>query len=96
MEDAIVITAVEYASSTKTLTLYYDSEGNLTSVDKKHTENTVTFDEAAVAKNVINYTGTELPSTGGMGTTLFYIAGGLMVLVAVILLIAKKRMKSEM
>jgi LPXTG-motif cell wall-anchored protein len=31
-----------------------------------------------------------------MGTTLFYIAGGLMVLVAGILLITKKRMKSEM
>lgn len=95
MEAAIEITAAEYASSTTTLTLYKDSEGNLVDTATE-TVTTITFDEAAVAKNVINYTGTELPSTGGMGTTLFYIAGGLMVLVAGILLITKKRMKSEM
>jgi LPXTG-motif cell wall-anchored protein len=95
METAIAITAAEYARSTTTLTLYKDSDGNLVDTVTE-TITTITFDEAAVAKNVINYTGTELPSTGGMGTTLFYIAGGLMVLVAGILLITKKRMKSEM
>lgn len=94
MEDAIEITATEYASSTTTLTLYKDSEGNLVDTVTE-TVTTITFDEAAVAKNIINYTGTELPSTGGIGTTLFYIAGGLMVLVAGVLLITKKRMKYE-
>jgi LPXTG-motif cell wall-anchored protein len=95
MEDAIEIAATEYASSTTTLTLYKDADGNLSDTVTT-TTTTVTFDVAAVAKNIINYTGTELPSTGGMGTTLFYIAGGLLVLVAGILLITKKRMKSEM
>jgi LPXTG-motif cell wall-anchored protein len=94
MEKAIEIKAEEYASSTTTLTLYKDSEGKLVDIVTE-TVTTITFNEAAVAKNVINYTGTELPSTGGMGTTLFYIAGGLMVLVAGILLITKKRMKAE-
>lgn len=40
---------------------------------------------------VINKSGSVLPSTGGMGTTLFYIVGGLMVAGAAIALIAKNR-----
>ena len=39
-----------------------------------------------------NYAGSVLPSTGGMGTTLFYSIGGILVLAAVTLLITKKRM----
>lgn len=42
-----------------------------------------------------NKSGTELPSTGGMGTTLFYVIGGTLVLAAVVLLVTKKRMKAE-
>ena len=40
---------------------------------------------------VINETGTELPSTGGMGTTIFYTLGGVLVVGAAILLVTKKR-----
>lgn len=47
----------------------------------------------ATAK-VKNSTGTTIPETGGIGTTIFYVAGGLLVLGAVILLITKKRMSS--
>ncbi|MBP5621169.1 MAG: LPXTG cell wall anchor domain-containing protein [Thermoguttaceae bacterium] len=36
-----------------------------------------------------------LPETGGIGTTIFYIVGGSLILGAVILLITKKRMKSD-
>lgn len=43
---------------------------------------------------VENSTGTTIPETGGIGTTIFYVAGGLLVLGAVILLITKKRMSS--
>ena len=39
--------------------------------------------------------GYELPQTGGMGTTLFYVLGGVLVLAAVVLLVTKKRMRSE-
>lgn len=42
-----------------------------------------------------NSTGAELPSTGGMGTTLFYAAGGVLVLGAAVLLITRKRMSSK-
>lgn len=44
------------------------------------------------AVNVENKAGTTLPSTGGMGTTLFYVVGGLLMAAAAVLLIAKKRM----
>ncbi len=41
---------------------------------------------------IANSSGTVLPSTGGVGTTMFYIAGGVIVLAALVLLITKKRM----
>lgn len=41
---------------------------------------------------VENKTGTELPSTGGMGTTIFYVIGSVLVIGAVVLLVTKKRM----
>jgi LPXTG-motif cell wall-anchored protein len=44
--------------------------------------------EISVANNKITAT---LPTTGGMGTTAIYIAGGLMMMAAAILLIVKKQ-----
>ena len=41
---------------------------------------------------VLNQTGSELPSTGGIGTTLFYVIGGLLMAGAAVLLITKKRL----
>ena len=41
--------------------------------------------------DVQNNTGSELPSTGGIGTYIFYIAGAILVLGAAIVLIARKR-----
>ena len=41
---------------------------------------------------MVNQAGTELPSTGGIGTTVFYVVGGLLVAVAVVLLVTKKKM----
>ena len=42
--------------------------------------------------SVLNNSGTVLPSTGGIGTTIFYVVGGVLVLAAIILLVTKKRM----
>ena len=44
---------------------------------------------------VLNQTGTELPSTGGMGTTLFYVLGSVLVVGAVVLLVTRKRMSNK-
>lgn len=46
----------------------------------------------SVTAEVENKTGTTLPSTGGMGTTVFYVLGAVLVLGAVVLLVTKKRM----
>lgn len=45
--------------------------------------------------HITNKTGAELPSTGGMGTTIFYIIGSVLVLAAVVLLIVRKRMSDR-
>ena len=45
--------------------------------------------------HVINNAGTTLPSTGGMGTTVFYVVGGGLMAVAVVLLVTKKRMENK-
>ena len=49
-----------------------------------------TYDEGGV--QIINKAGTELPGTGGMGTTLFYAAGSLLMLISFILLVTMRRM----
>ena len=45
--------------------------------------------------SVENNAGTTLPSTGGMGTTLFYVIGGGLMVAAVVLLVTKKRMEHK-
>ena len=44
---------------------------------------------------IANNKGANLPSTGGMGTTIFYVVGSILVLGAAILLITKKRMSAR-
>ena len=53
----------------------------------------ITLNEGKVSTDVVNNSGTELPSTGGMGTYMFYIIGGIMVAVAIVLIVSKKRME---
>ncbi len=43
---------------------------------------------------VLNKTGGLLPETGGIGTTIFYTLGGILMLAAFVLLVVKKRMAS--
>ena len=57
------------------------------------TDGTMTY--TTVVAKVNNQSGAELPSTGGMGTTLFYVLGGILVVGAVVLLVTKKRMSAE-
>ena len=47
-----------------------------------------------VTTTVANFSGVELPSTGGAGTKMLYAMGGLMVLGSVIVLVTKKRMNA--
>ena len=60
-----------------------------------HMTHTLKQDSTNVGKVAIeNKSGTELPSTGGMGTTIFYVLGSILVIGAAVLLITKKRMSA--
>lgn len=48
--------------------------------------------DGSLTAGIINRKGSLLPSTGGMGTTILYVIGSILVLVAAVLLITKKRM----
>lgn len=52
-----------------------------------------TYEDGGV--QVINNAGTTLPTTGGIGTTIFYLIGGGLMVAAAVLLIAKKRMENK-
>ena len=75
----------------------YDAKGNLieesetviTGVDKTDADLTA----LTTAKiQVTNNKGTELPETGGMGTTILYIIGALLLVGAGVLFVTRKRM----
>ena len=63
--------------------------------DGKVTKDAETEALADKTVKVLNQTGTELPSTGGMGTTLFYVLGSVLVVGAVVLLVTRKRMSNK-
>jgi fimbrial isopeptide formation D2 family protein/LPXTG-motif cell wall-anchored protein len=44
---------------------------------------------------ILNHAGSTLPQTGGIGTTIFYVVGTVMILGAAVLLVVKKRMSRE-
>lgn len=66
--------------------------GNTTTGELTFTANT---SEGSLSANVVNKAGATLPETGGIGTTIFYVVGGILVVGAVVLLVARKRMNSE-
>lgn len=82
----------------------WDGTGNRNTLLKSLTGSKVTgeitFAENAnvngsLVTDIINKSGTVLPSTGGMGTTVFYVVGGGLMAVAVVLLVTKKRMENK-
>lgn len=98
--------AVELTSQVLSTTIYetsgerhYDKEGNLvsesstTTTTETVTKNLDQLDEDAL--EIENSQGTLLPSTGGIGTTIFYIIGGILVIGAGIILVVKKRASNE-
>ncbi len=69
------------------ITVAIDSEGKINAT----AENTA----GATRIEVENKSGAELPGTGGMGTTLFYIFGSILVVCAGVLLVTRKRMSVQ-
>jgi len=63
---------------------------NVTIAGSDEDEGTLT-----VTTVVENNSGTQLPSTGGIGTTIFYILGGLLVIGAGVVLVSRRRMNVQ-
>ena len=85
-----------------TVTAEHDIESNnpaLTSLTGNVTSGEITFNpsipEGSLSTNVVNNAGSTLPETGGIGTTIFYVLGGMLVVCAVVLMVSKKRMSAE-
>lgn len=80
-------------------TRYYDADGNLVSEEvNSSTSETVVRnldDLDAQALEIVNNKGTTLPETGGIGTTIFYIVGAVLVLGAGVILFVRRRMIHE-
>jgi fimbrial isopeptide formation D2 family protein/LPXTG-motif cell wall-anchored protein len=70
---------------------YNPSTGVFTNTNSNVTVNT----DGTMELDVENLKGGTLPSTGGIGTTIFYVVGSVLVLCAIVLLITKRRMKNE-
>lgn len=61
-------------------------------------DNTFTYNGEKVMENegiarlsIVNQSGDELPETGGIGTTIFYILGGVLLVAALVILVTRKR-----
>lgn len=71
----------------------------LTSLTGNAASGTATFtadlDKSELTTNVVNQSGATLPGTGGIGTTIFYVIGGLLMAAAAVLFITKKRMNGD-
>lgn len=67
----------------------YNNDNILTPIEINLTQNTQKTDVVSIANNK----GVELPETGGMGTTIFYIIGALLALGAGVVLVTRRRMQ---
>ncbi|AQP43308.1 fimbrial subunit B protein [Streptococcus gallolyticus] len=65
------------------------------SVDQTSADFTSSTTDGSLTTDVVNKKGSVLPSTGGMGTTILYVVGTILVLAAGILLVTKKRMDAK-
>lgn len=67
-------------------------------ISATHTEYNVNLSgESNLNNKIINKKagGITLPSTGGIGTTIFYVVGGGLMVAAIVLLVTKKRMENK-
>lgn len=97
LTDPVSVDAVKTGSTTTSVTTYFDADGNKVN---EHVETgfdvTVSIEDlAATPVVVVNKTGAELPSTGGIGTTIFYIIGAILVIGAGVVLVTRRRMKVQ-
>ena len=91
-----VVISVNETTNQVTYTTTFDGEAaTMTNGTVSLSTSAHTAAQPVATGKIENSTGTELPSTGGIGTTIFYVAGSILVLAAVILLVTKRRMNAN-
>lgn len=94
--DTTNVEAVKTGETTTKWVKYYDANGNEVSEESSVTKIEITNEDFAAKVNYIeNFTGTELPSTGGIGTTIFYLIGAILVIGAGVVFVTRRRMHSD-
>ena len=71
------------------------TDGTLTTLASDNAKVVATLADGLWTATVVNTSGSLMPETGGIGTTVFYTVGSLLAVGAGILLITKKRMSAE-
>lgn len=87
-----------YLKETKTPDDYSPCDDTKIVISATHDEYNVTLSgESNLNNKIINKKagGITLPSTGGIGTTIFYVVGGGLMVAAIVLLVTKKRMENK-
>lgn len=98
LEEPIYI-KIEWTKPTETSTectwtaKQVDKDGN--ALKNGEQDITLQLEKGVFTISVKNKYGNTLPSTGGIGTTVFYAVGGLLLVGAVIVMITRKRMSAE-
>lgn len=92
LTSAVTAEAVATGKTTTSVTKYIDADGNVTDTETDTKVEVIDNNIAATPVIVVNKTGSELPTTGGMGTTLLYVGGIALILGAGVVMIVRKRM----
>ena len=71
------------------------NDNGLATIDNKEGSLVVDSTDGTRAFAIVNNTGAELPSTGGIGTTIFYVVGGILMLGAAVILVTRKKVSSS-
>ena len=71
------------------------SDDGVATIDGKEGSLVVDSSDDTRAFAIVNNTGAELPSTGGIGTTIFYVVGGILMLGAAVILVTRKKVSSS-